>query len=192
MGDAEVVVRLDVPGRDGDCALELPDRGVEVAAILVEQPEIVVHLFARIALLEEQAVLHEGVVVVADPLVIQRQPEVVQAPARRTPMATALTASTPKRSNIVPGRREAGLASLEAETEAEAGPAWPTWTPAGGTAGEDATCWVGTGRAGWAGPAVAALLVACGACPAEADAGGRVGKAAEAGRRAVPAVTGRR
>ncbi len=74
----EVVVRFHVPRIDRDRPLELLDRFVVLTAVLIQQSEIVVHLGARIVLLQQRSVLHQRVVEVADALVVERQPEVIR------------------------------------------------------------------------------------------------------------------
>jgi len=77
-GDAEIIVRLCVAGIDLNRATELPDRLVDVAAILIQQAKIVVDLSARFILFEKRAVLHQRVVEVADPLVVESQAEAIR------------------------------------------------------------------------------------------------------------------
>ena len=76
-------MRLHVLRIDRDRALELLDRIVALAALLVEQTEIVVNLGAGVVLLEQRAVVRQRVVEVADALVVQREAEVILGRSRR-------------------------------------------------------------------------------------------------------------
>ena len=76
-GDAQIVVRPDVLWIDGDRLLKLLHRNIELSAIGVQQTEIVVHLRARVVLPEQRAVVQDGVIKVASPLVVQRQAEMI-------------------------------------------------------------------------------------------------------------------
>lgn len=83
MKDAEIVVRLHVPGIENERPFELGLRATLVSAIAVQQTEVVVYFRSRVTLLEEHPVLRERVVVVAHPLVIQSQPEMIRGRRRR-------------------------------------------------------------------------------------------------------------
>ena len=77
-GDAEIVVRLDVLRLEHDRPLKLLHRLVVLRVILIQQAQIVVDLGARVVLFEQQPVLRERVVEIADALIVDGEAEMVR------------------------------------------------------------------------------------------------------------------
>jgi hypothetical protein len=76
-------MRRRVLGGERNRPLELPDRVVQLSAVLIEEPEIVMGLSALVVLLEDRAILRDRVLVVADPLIVERQTEMILRRRRR-------------------------------------------------------------------------------------------------------------
>ena len=101
-------MRLDVLGIDRDRPLKLLDRVVPLPAILVQQPEVVVHFGARVVLLEQRAVVRERVVEVADALIVEREAEMILGRRRRRELAALADGDRRPSPALRPWQRVAG------------------------------------------------------------------------------------